>query len=241
LEYHIISTLCSEEANTSFHLSLRMMHPTHGIFHTFTCAQRQAQPTQQIFFLTALHRRIISTLCTEENSKPITWAPSPLTGVHDIPSPSERGTTHPTHGHTQLMGFLTPHRGTQCSFSVSERNHTLNSWAHPTHGLSLRPTYSVCVLEDVSHNCNQQLRREVHLRRGSLVDSRRNTLVVDFGVERHTLITGEVTQIFHLSSVAVSQVATAKAHSFRVRAQLLRRFNGSTCPFQGEFKDSLPT
>jgi hypothetical protein len=28
-------------------------------FHTFTCAQPQARPTQQIFFLTVLHRRII--------------------------------------------------------------------------------------------------------------------------------------------------------------------------------------
>ena len=31
LEYHIISTLCTEEANTSFHLCLRMIHPTHGL------------------------------------------------------------------------------------------------------------------------------------------------------------------------------------------------------------------
>jgi hypothetical protein len=36
--------------------------------------------------------------------------------------------------HTQLMGFLTPHRGTERSFFVSERNHTQlmgtpNSWA----------------------------------------------------------------------------------------------------------------
>jgi hypothetical protein len=133
LEYHIISTLCSEEANTLFHLCLIMMHPTHGLFHMFTCAQPHARPTQQIFFLTALHRRIIwsiiSTLCREENNKPMTWAPSPLTVVHNIPSPSERGTTHPTHGYTQLMGFLTPHSGTQRSFSVSERNHTPNSWA----------------------------------------------------------------------------------------------------------------
>jgi hypothetical protein len=66
----IISTLCLEEANTSFHLCLKTMHPSHGIFHTFTCAQPQARPTQQIFFLIALHRRIIwsiiSTLCIEE-------------------------------------------------------------------------------------------------------------------------------------------------------------------------------
>jgi hypothetical protein len=33
------------------------------------------------------------------------------------------------------------------------------------------------------------LRIEEHLRRGILVDSRRNTPMVDFGVERHTLVT----------------------------------------------------
>jgi hypothetical protein len=80
----------------------------------------------------------------------------PYTGAHNVPSPSQRGTTHPSHGHTQLMGFLTPHRGTQRSISVSERNNTPISWAHPTHGLSHRPTHSVCVLEDVSRSCNHQ-------------------------------------------------------------------------------------
>jgi hypothetical protein len=141
-------------------------------------------------FLTASHRKIIwsiiSTLCTEEtstsfhlclreNDTPNSWASSPHTGAHNIPSSSQRGTTHPTHGlphptqghtmfhlclreepHTQQMGFLTPHRGTQRSISISERNHTLISWAHPTHGLSLRSTHSVCVLEDVSRSCNHQ-------------------------------------------------------------------------------------
>jgi hypothetical protein len=85
------------------------------------------------------------------------------------------------------------------------------------------------------------LRREAHLRRGSSVDSRRNTPVADFSIERHTIVIEEVTQIFHRSLVAVSQVAAARVHSFRVRAQLLRRFNGSTCPIQGEFRDSPPT
>jgi hypothetical protein len=123
-----------------------------------------------------LEYHILSTLYTEENSKPITWAPSPLvrvhivssqtthpshahlshTGAHNVPSSSQRGATHPSHGHTQLMGFLTPHRGTHHSFSVSERNHTPISWAHPTHGFSHRPTHLVCVLEDVSHSCNHQ-------------------------------------------------------------------------------------
>jgi hypothetical protein len=36
------------------------------------------------------------------------------------------------------------------------------------------------------------------------MDSMKNTLVADFGVERHTLVIGEVTQIFHRYSAAVS-------------------------------------
>jgi hypothetical protein len=98
-----------------------------------------------------LEYHIISILCTEEtstsfhlrlreNDTPNSWASSPHTGAHSIPSPSQRGTTHPSHGHTQLMGFLTPHRGTQRSFSVSERNNTPNSWAlSQTDLLSLCP------------------------------------------------------------------------------------------------------
>jgi hypothetical protein len=69
------------------------------------------------------------------------------------------------------------------------------------------------------------------------VDSRRNTPVVDFGVERHTLVTREIMQVFHQSSAAVLQDSTARAHLFKERAQLLRRFSGSTCSIQGEFRD----
>ena len=65
--------------------------------------------------------------------------------------------------------------------------------------------------------------------------------MVDFGVERHTLVIGKITQVFHHSSAAVTQVPIARAHLSRVRAQLLRRFSGSTCPIQGEFRDSPPT
>jgi hypothetical protein len=81
----------------------------------------------------------------------------------------------------------------------------------------------------------------VHLRRDSSVDFRRNTPVVDFGVERHTLVTEEITQVFHQSSTEVLQDSAAGAHLFRERAQLLRRFSGSTCPIQRELKDSPPT
>jgi hypothetical protein len=43
---------------------------------------------------------IILTLCTSENSKPITWAPSPLTGVHIVSSQM----IHPFHGHIPFLG-----------------------------------------------------------------------------------------------------------------------------------------
>jgi hypothetical protein len=73
------------------------------------------------------------------------------------------------------------------------------------------------------------------------VDSRRNTPVANFGVERHTLVIREVTQVFHQSSVAILQDSTTRAHLSRERVQLLRRFSGLTCPIQGEFRDSPPT
>jgi hypothetical protein len=46
---------------------------------------------------------------------------------------------------------------------------------------------------------------------------------VDFSVERHTLVTGEVIDIFHRSLAEVTQVAAARGHLFRVRAQLLMK------------------
>jgi hypothetical protein len=85
------------------------------------------------------------------------------------------------------------------------------------------------------------LRREAHLRRDISVDSRRNTPVVDFGVERYTLVTREVTHVFHQSSKTILQDSTTGAHLFRERVQLLRRFIQSTCPIQGDFKDSPAT
>jgi hypothetical protein len=66
-------------------------------------------------------------------------------------------------------------------------------------------------------------------------------LEVYFGVERHTLVTGEIIQIFHRSLEAVTQVAAARAHLFRVRAHLLRKLRDLTYPSNGESMDSLPT
>jgi hypothetical protein len=39
---------------------------------------------------------------------------------------------------------------------------------------------------------------------------------VDFGVERHTLVIEKIIQIFHRTSTIVIQVATVRAHLFRV-------------------------
>jgi hypothetical protein len=78
---------------------------------------------------------------------------------------------HPSHGHlhpsqgythrfisndTPISWASFPHKGTQHSISVLERNDTPISWAHPTRGLSHKPTHSVYVLEDVSKSCNHQ-------------------------------------------------------------------------------------
>ena len=48
--------------------------------------------------------------------------------------------------------------------------------------------------------------------------------MVDFGVERHTLVTGNIIKVFHHYSVAVTQCSSTRAHSSRVRAHLLRGF-----------------
>jgi hypothetical protein len=56
------------------------------------------------------------------------------------------------------------------------------------------------------------------------VDSRRKTPMVDFGVERHTLVTRKIIQVFHHSSTIVTQCSVARVHSSRVRTQLLRGF-----------------
>jgi hypothetical protein len=48
--------------------------------------------------------------------------------------------------------------------------------------------------------------------------------LVDFNVERHTLVTRKIIQVFHHSSTIVTQCSKARVHSSRVRAQLMRGF-----------------
>jgi hypothetical protein len=63
--------------------------------------------------------------------------------------------------------------------------------------------------------------------------------LVDFGVERHILVTEKITQDFHHSSVVVTQSSASRAHSSRVRAQLLRRFRDRLVPSRENYEISL--
>jgi hypothetical protein len=65
------------------------------------------------------------------------WASSPHIGAHNIPSPSQRGTTHPSHGNTQLMGFLI---GRLTSVYVLE---DVSCSCNHQHSLSARETFSI--------------------------------------------------------------------------------------------------
>jgi hypothetical protein len=89
--------------------------------YTFTSAQPHARPTQQISF---------SLRYTQENHRRIIWSitSSQLSAqrrpIHRFISVSKRYTP---------SSWASPHKGTQHSISVSERNHTPSSWASPPH------------------------------------------------------------------------------------------------------------
>jgi hypothetical protein len=123
-DQYIVSSPSQRERHTQL-----MGFPTQG-HTTFHLCLREEPHTQLMGFPTQGHTTFLLHLREEPHTHlmgtPNTWASSPHTGAHNVPSP------------------------------VSERNNTPISWAHPTHGLSLRPTHSVYVLEDVSCSCNHQ-------------------------------------------------------------------------------------
>jgi hypothetical protein len=124
LEYHIISTLCTEEANTSLPLGSRSPVLSHR--HVQLNRSLSHCVTQE----NHLEYHIISTLYTEEANTSFhlclrTIHPThglPHTGAHNIPSPSQRGTTYPAHGLPYTRAHNIP--------SPSQRGTT-----HPAHGL----------------------------------------------------------------------------------------------------------
>jgi hypothetical protein len=166
---------------------------------TFTYAHPHARPTQQIFFLTTLHMGVICSSSSKLSSQ--------RRLIHHFISVSERcthlmgfSTCSPmlSHRHVQLnrSSFSLCYIGESSKVSsqlsaqrrpaqrhsfVSDRNHISISWAHPSHGLSLKSTQSVCVLEDVSRSCNHQhslLAREAFSIMPSLVRKYSNFVLV---------------------------------------------------------------
>jgi hypothetical protein len=96
----IISTLFSEEANTSSSSLSHNDAPNSWEFTCSPCAQPHARPTQHISFLTALHRRIIwsssqlsvrrrpslrSSYVSDRNHTPNSWALSQVDSISLCP------------------------------------------------------------------------------------------------------------------------------------------------------------
>jgi hypothetical protein len=124
LEYHIISTLCTEENNkpitwapsplTGVHIvSSQTMHPSHGHLpfsraHSVSSPSQREPHTQLMGFPTqghtTFHLRLREEPHTQLMGTPNSWASSAQTGGHNVPSPSQRGTTHPTHGLSRGSG-----------------------------------------------------------------------------------------------------------------------------------------
>jgi hypothetical protein len=95
-------------------VSERTTHPTHGLPH----------PTQGH---TTFHLRLREEPHTHLMGTPNSWASSPHTGAHNVPSPSQRGTTHPSHGHTQLMGSLSGRLTQSVSWRMSHAAVIINN------------------------------------------------------------------------------------------------------------------
>jgi hypothetical protein len=131
LEYHIISTLCTEDTSTSLHLRLRENDTPNSLVSS------PHRGTQHSIYV------------SEKNHTPSSWASSPHKGTQHSISVLEMN-------HTPNSWASSPNTWEQRSISVLERNHTPISWAHPTNGLYFRSNHSICVLEDVSRSCNHQ-------------------------------------------------------------------------------------
>jgi hypothetical protein len=92
-------------------------HPTHELPHL---AQGH----------TMFHLRPRVEPHTHLMGTPNSWDSSPHIGAHNIPSLSQRGTTHPSHGHTQLMGFLTGRLTQSVAWRMSHATVIINTPSH---------------------------------------------------------------------------------------------------------------
>jgi hypothetical protein len=109
LEYHIISTLCTEDTSTSLHLRLRendtpnslVSSPHRGTQHSIYVSEKNHTPSS---WASSPHKGTQHSISVLEMNH-THGLPHPTHG-NNVPSPSQRETTHPSHGHTQLMGSI---------------------------------------------------------------------------------------------------------------------------------------
>jgi hypothetical protein len=117
LEYHIISTLYIEDTSTLFYLCLRENDtpnswdsPHRDTQHSISISERNHTPnswdSSPHTMNTTFHLRLREEPHIQLMVIPNSWDSLPHTKAHTIYSSSHRGTTDLTHGHTQLMGFL---------------------------------------------------------------------------------------------------------------------------------------
>jgi hypothetical protein len=115
------------------------MHPTLWEFTRSPCAQPQARPTQQISFLTALHRRIIwsssqlsvrrrpslrSSSVSDRNHTPISGALSQVCVLEDVSRSCNH--QHPKHLFDQVKFPLRGLTSRRSQFSVNSPIFSLN-------------------------------------------------------------------------------------------------------------------
>jgi hypothetical protein len=98
-------------------VSERTTYPTHGIPHP-----KQGHTYFHLCLREELHTHL---MCT-----PNSWDSSPHIGAHNVPSPSQRGTTHPSHGHIQLMVSLTGRLTQSMSWRMSHAAIIINNHSH---------------------------------------------------------------------------------------------------------------
>jgi hypothetical protein len=115
--------LTEESSRLSHHLN--SLH--RGDQYIVSSPSQRERHTQLMGFLTPHRGTQRSISVSERNHTPISWASSPHTGGHNVPSPSQRETTHPTHGHTQLMGSLSRQLTQSVSWRMSHAAIIINT------------------------------------------------------------------------------------------------------------------
>jgi hypothetical protein len=119
-------------------ISERTTHPTHGLPHP-----RQGHTTFHLCLKEEPHTHLMGS--------PNSWASSPHTGARNVPYPSQRETTNPSHGHVQLMGSLSGRLSHSVSWWMSHAIVIINTNKLPTRsvfdlklGLSFNCQARVC-------------------------------------------------------------------------------------------------